>query len=92
MDTRIVRFHNIFGPQGTWEGGREKAPAALCRKVAVAKMTGDHEVEIWGDGAQTRSFSYVDHCVTGLYKLMQSNYSDPPESRAGSAHYDQRVG
>jgi len=55
-------------------------------------MTGDHEVEIWGDGAQTRSFSYIDHCVTGLYKLMQSNYSDPPESRAGSAHYDQRVG
>jgi len=77
MDTRIVRFHNIFGPQGTWEGGREKAPAALCRKVALAKMTGDHKVEIWGDGAQTRSFCYIDDCVTGLYKLMQSNFSDP---------------
>jgi GDP-D-mannose 3',5'-epimerase len=77
METRIVRFHNIFGPLGTWEGGREKAPAALCRKVAVAKLTGNPEVEIWGDGEQTRSFCYIDDCVTGLSKLMQSDYSQP---------------
>jgi GDP-D-mannose 3',5'-epimerase len=72
-----VRFHNIFGPLGTWDGGREKAPAALCRKVAMAKLTGDSEIEIWGDGEQTRSFCYIDDCVTGLYKLMQSDYSQP---------------
>jgi GDP-D-mannose 3', 5'-epimerase len=75
--TRIVRFHNIFGPLGTWDGGREKAPAALCRKVAVAKLTGNPEVEIWGDGEQTRSFCYIDDCVTGLYQLMQSDYPLP---------------
>jgi nucleoside-diphosphate-sugar epimerase len=74
IETRIVRFHNIFGPLGTWERGREKAPAALCRKVAVAKLTGNPEIEIWGDGQQTRSFCYIDDCVTGLYKLMQSDY------------------
>jgi GDP-D-mannose 3',5'-epimerase len=77
IETRIVRFHNIFGPLGTWEGGREKAPAALCRKVAVAKLTGNPEVEIWGDGEQTRSFCYIDDCVKGLYKLMQSDYPYP---------------
>ena len=77
IETRIVRFHNIFGPLGTWEGGREKAPAALCRKVAVAKLTGNPEIEIWGDGEQTRSFCYIDDCVTGLYKLMQSDYPEP---------------
>jgi len=77
IETRIVRFHNIFGPLGTWEGGREKAPAALCRKVALAKVTENPEVEIWGDGAQTRSFCYIDDCVHGLYKLMQSEYSEP---------------
>lgn len=77
METRIVRFHNIFGPLGTWEGGREKAPAALCRKVAVAKLTGNPEVEIWGDGEQTRSFCYIDDCVIGIYKLMQSDYRHP---------------
>jgi GDP-D-mannose 3',5'-epimerase len=77
LDTRIVRFHNIFGPYGTWQGGREKAPAALCRKVAVAKRTGNPEVEIWGDGEQTRSFCYIDDCVTGLTKLMQSDYPAP---------------
>jgi GDP-D-mannose 3',5'-epimerase len=77
METRIVRFHNIFGPLGTWEGGREKAPAALCRKAAVAKLTGNPEVEIWGDGEQTRSFCYIDDCVTGLYKLMRSDYPEP---------------
>lgn len=77
LETRIVRFHNIFGPLGTWEGGREKAPAALCRKIAVAKLTGNPEIEIWGDGKQTRSFCYIDDCVTGLHKLMHSDYHDP---------------
>jgi nucleoside-diphosphate-sugar epimerase len=77
IETRIVRFHNIFGPLGTWEGGREKAPAALCRKVAVAKLTGHPIVQIWNDGEQTRSFCYVDDCVTGIYKLMQSDYCEP---------------
>jgi GDP-D-mannose 3',5'-epimerase len=75
--TRIVRFHNIFGPLGTWEGGREKAPAALCRKIAVAKFTGSHEIEIWGDGEQTRSFCLIDDCVKGIYKLMRSEYPEP---------------
>jgi GDP-D-mannose 3', 5'-epimerase len=77
LETRIVRFHNIFGPWGTWEGGREKAPAAMCRKVATAKLTGNPEVEIWGDGEQTRSFCYIDDCVTGIYKLIRSDYHDP---------------
>ena len=77
IETRIVRFHNIFGPLGTWDGGREKAPAALCRKLAIAKLTSNPEVEIWGDGEQTRSFCYIDDCVTGLYKLMQSDYPEP---------------
>lgn len=77
IETRIVRFHNIYGPLGTWKGGREKAPAALCRKVAAAKLSGSPDIEIWGDGEQTRSFCYIDDCVTGLYKLMQSDYSQP---------------
>jgi GDP-D-mannose 3', 5'-epimerase len=77
METRIVRFHNIFGPLGTFDGGREKAPAALCRKVARAKLTGALEIEIWGDGEQTRSFCYIDDCVTGLYKLMNSDFDEP---------------
>ena len=77
IDTRVVRFHNIFGPQGTWEGGREKAPAALCRKVAVAKLTAEPRVEIWGDGEQTRSFCYIDDCTEGLLRLMRSDYAQP---------------
>jgi len=77
LHTRVVRFHNIFGPLGTWEGGREKAPAALCRKIAVAKMTGNPEIEIWGDGEQTRSFCYIEDCVSGIDKLMQSDYHEP---------------
>jgi GDP-D-mannose 3', 5'-epimerase len=77
LDTRTVRFHNIFGPLGTWDGGREKAPAAMCRKVAYAKLTGQPDVEIWGDGEQTRSFCYIDDCVVGLYKLMRSEYREP---------------
>ena len=77
MQTRIVRFHNIFGPCGTYNGGREKAPAALCRKIAVAKLTGNPEIEIWGDGEQTRSFCYIDDCVLGIHKLMQSSFEEP---------------
>ena len=75
FETRIVRFHNVYGPLGTYEGGKEKAPAAICRKVALA-ADGD-EVEIWGDGEQTRSFMYVDDCVQGLVRLMASIYREP---------------
>ncbi len=75
MDVRVVRFHNIYGPYGTWTGGREKAPAALCRKVADVEDGGT--IEIWGDGEQTRSFCHVDDTVEGLYRLMMSNYTEP---------------
>lgn len=75
METRIVRFHNIYGPYGTYDGGREKAPAALCRKVAGVPDGG--EIEVWGDGEQTRSFCYIDDCVEGIYRLMQSDYREP---------------
>jgi nucleoside-diphosphate-sugar epimerase len=75
FDTRIARFHNIYGPYGTYKGGREKAPAALCRKVAEAGNPGT--ISIWGDGKQTRSFCYVDDCVVGTYKLMQSDFTEP---------------
>ena len=77
MNVRVFRFHNVYGPKGTWDGGREKAPAALCRKVIDAIDKGTMEVEIWGDGEQTRSFMYIDDCVTGIDKLMASSYSDP---------------
>jgi GDP-D-mannose 3', 5'-epimerase len=77
METRIVRFHNIFGSLGTWDGGREKAPAAMCRKVAVAKLTRNPVVEIWGDGNQTRSFCYIDDCLEGIYRLMRSDFHQP---------------
>jgi nucleoside-diphosphate-sugar epimerase len=75
METRIVRFHNIYGPYGTYDGGREKAPAAICRKVAKAPEGGS--IEIWGDGEQTRSFCHVDDCVEGIYRLMRSDYRQP---------------
>ena len=77
LETRIVRFHNIFGEQGTWEGGREKAPAALSRKIAVAKLTGNHEIEMWGDGEQTRSFCHILDCLEGIYRLMRSDHREP---------------
>jgi len=77
MEVRIARFHNIFGPEGTWRGGREKAPAALCRKVAVAKLTGGLEIEIWGDGKQTRSFLYIDECLEGIRCLVESDFTGP---------------
>lgn len=75
IQVRIARYHNIFGPEGTWTGGREKAPAALCRKVAAANQGG--EIEIWGDGKQTRSFLYVDECLEGTLRLMRSNFTGP---------------
>jgi GDP-D-mannose 3',5'-epimerase len=75
VEVRVARFHNIFGPEGTWRGGREKAPAALCRKIAEAREGG--EIEIWGDGEQTRSFLYVDECVEGVRRLMQSDFAGP---------------
>ena len=75
FDTRIVRFHNIYGPYGTYDGGREKAPAAMCRKVAEAEPGG--AIELWGDGEQTRSFCHVDDCVEGIYRLMMSDYRQP---------------
>jgi GDP-D-mannose 3',5'-epimerase len=75
--TRIARYHNVYGPHRTWEGGREKAPAAICRKVATAVLTGRHEIEIWGDGEQTRSFMYVDDCVMGTLMLTRSDFAEP---------------
>ena len=75
LDTRVVRFHNIFGPLGTFEGGREKSPAAFCRKVALAAE--NDEIEVWGDGRQTRSYCYVDDCVEGLHRLMRSSWTEP---------------
>jgi len=75
LETRIARFHNIFGPEGTYDGGREKSPAAICRKVAVAEDGG--KIEIWGDGRQTRSYCYIDDCLEGFYRLMQSDFRNP---------------
>ncbi len=77
IETRIVRFHNIFGELGTWEGGREKAPAAMCRKVALAKLTNNPEIEIWGDGEQTRSFCYIHDCTEGIFRLIESDFHEP---------------
>lgn len=76
LETRIARFHNIYGPYGTWKGGREKAPAALCRKV-IACQSSEDVIEIWGDGLQTRSFTYIDDCVEGVLRIMQSDYREP---------------
>jgi len=70
--TRVARFHNVYGPEGTYEGGREKAPAAICRKVIEAKLSGKQEIEIWGDGHQTRSFQYIDDCILGIQKITHS--------------------
>ncbi|MEM2001444.1 MAG: NAD-dependent epimerase/dehydratase family protein, partial [Candidatus Methanomethylicaceae archaeon] len=77
MEVRIARYHNIFGPEGTWRGGREKAPAALCRKVATAKLKGEDFIEVWGDGKQTRSFLYIDECIEGTIRLMRSDWTGP---------------
>jgi len=75
--TRIARYHNVYGPNGTYDGGREKAPAAICRKVIAAKLSGDHSIEIWGDGKQTRSFMYIDDCVKGTKMLTASDFVEP---------------
>jgi nucleoside-diphosphate-sugar epimerase len=75
LETRIVRFHNIFGPLGAYDGGREKSPAAICRKIALAKQS--DTIEVWGDGNQTRSYCYIDDCVEGICRLMRSDYSGP---------------
>jgi nucleoside-diphosphate-sugar epimerase len=75
--TRVARYHNVYGPHGTWRGGREKAPAAICRKVAEAKLSGNHEIEIWGDGEQTRSFMYIDDCVYGTQRILDSDILEP---------------
>jgi nucleoside-diphosphate-sugar epimerase len=77
MQTRVARFHNVYGPLGTWDGGREKAPAAICRKVVAAKLSGRNSIEIWGDGSQTRSFMYIDDCIDGIIKIMRSDILDP---------------
>ena len=74
---RVARYHNVYGPEGTWEGGREKAPAAVCRKIATAAITGNHEIEIWGDGEQTRSFMYIDDCVQGSQMIMNGDSGEP---------------
>ncbi len=77
IQTRIARYHNVYGPNGTWDGGREKAPAAICRKVAQAKHSGNHEIEIWGDGQQTRSFTFIDDTVFGTQLIMNSDFLEP---------------
>ncbi|WP_448208392.1 NAD-dependent epimerase/dehydratase family protein [Azospirillum sp. sgz302134] len=77
LPTRVVRYHNVYGPKGTYDGGREKAPAAICRKVIAAKLSGRHEIEIWGDGEQTRSFMYIDDCLKGTRLLMDSDVAEP---------------
>jgi GDP-D-mannose 3', 5'-epimerase len=77
LTTRVARYHNVYGPHGTYDGGREKAPAAICRKVIQAKLSGNHEIEIWGDGKQTRSFMWIDDCVHGTQMIMHGDYAEP---------------
>jgi GDP-D-mannose 3', 5'-epimerase len=77
MTTRIPRYHNVYGPHGTYDGGREKAPAAICRKVIQAKLSGANEIEVWGDGKQTRSFMWIDDCVKGTQMIMHGDYAEP---------------
>src|SRR5580704_18438443 len=77
LTCRVARYHNVYGPHGTWEGGREKAPAAICRKIIDAKLTGSHQIEIWGDGNQTRSFMYISDCLQGIDRIMHSQIEEP---------------
>ena len=77
LETRVARYHNVYGPNGTWDGGREKAPAALCRKIAKAKASSNKSIEIWGDGEQTRSFTYIEDCIKGSIMLMNSDIREP---------------
>ena len=76
LQTRVIRYHNVYGPLGTYDGGREKAPAALSRKIALAKMNNEKEIEVWGDGEQTRSFMYIDDCLVGTKKIFNSQLTD----------------
>jgi nucleoside-diphosphate-sugar epimerase len=77
LQTRVARYHNVYGPHGTWTGGREKAPAAVCRMVIEAKLSGNHEIEIWGDGLQTRSFMYIDDCLKGTQMFLENDVTEP---------------
>jgi nucleoside-diphosphate-sugar epimerase len=77
VETRVARYHNVYGEHGTWTGGREKAPAAICRKIATAAVTGEHRIAIWGDGRQTRTFMYIDDCVRGTRLITDGEYADP---------------
>ncbi len=77
VQTVVARYHNVYGPYGTYKGGREKAPAAICRKVIEAKLSGKHEIDIWGDGTQSRSFMYIDDCIKGIHLLTDANYPGP---------------
>ena len=77
IQTRAARYHNVYGPNGTYDGGREKAPAAVCRKIIAAKLSGKHQIEIWGEGNQTRSFMYIDDCVKGTQMLLKSDFVEP---------------
>jgi len=77
LHASVARLHNVYGPYGTYDGGREKAPAAICRKVIEAKLSGKNEIEIWGDGEQTRSFLYIDDCLVGMQKIMESDITVP---------------
>jgi nucleoside-diphosphate-sugar epimerase len=77
LQCRVARYHNVYGPLGTWTGGREKAPAAICRKIIEAKASGKHEIEIWGDGKQTRSFMYIDDCTLGTQAILESEIHEP---------------
>ena len=77
LEVRIARYHNIYGPLGTFDGGREKAPAALCRKVATSIMEKNSNIDVWGDGEQTRTFLYIDDCIEGTLRLFESNFSEP---------------
>ncbi len=77
LHTRVARYHNVYGPEGTWQGGREKAPAAICRKVVEAKLSGNNQIDIWGDGEQTRSFMYIDDCVHGSQAILDSDILEP---------------
>ena len=92
LQTQVVRYHNVYGPHGTFEGGREKAPAAICRKVAEAQLSGNHEIAVWGDGEQTRSFTYIDDCIHGTRLLMDSDVSEPHQRWLQPASDDQRAG
>jgi len=77
VETRVARFHNVYGPHGTYDGGREKAPAAICRKIAIAKMNNLKEIEIWGDGSQIRSYMFIDDCIRGIHEITRGEYSRP---------------